>query len=270
MTRATLCAAGLALLAWLGSAQRAAAFAEPERFGEPVTAAGGGGRWFTGSPAEGFGCSVCHAGGEAVPLQVSGVPDGSYLPGGAYEITARWPLTSDKIALALELTDQSGRPAGSVRLPPPGELLVAEFCEPADAQIEAGAIHELPGGRVVLSVPDCGAKQLRFLWTAPREDVGPVWLSGSLVQSDGLGDMLGDGVTDVLRVIPAPRSSVSGAAQVQAGCSAGGRSSPAAGSGMLLLLLALQYSRMLRRVTKRSESANDSDRNVGAQTCDSR
>jgi hypothetical protein len=251
-----LFAAGLALLVCsFGFAQRAAAFAEPERFGQPPSAAGGGGRWFTGSPAEGFGCAVCHEGGEAAPLQILGAPLDSYQLGSRYEITARWPLNSDKIALALELTDQSGRPAGSVRLPPHDELLPTEFCEPADAQIEAGVANELPDGRVVLSVPDCGARQLRFLWTAPASDVGPVWLSGSLVQSNGMGDMLGDGVTDVLRVIPAPRSSATGAAQISAGCSAGGTGSPAAVSG-IVLLLALQYSRILRRVTKRSRSLN--------------
>ncbi|HKP58427.1 MAG TPA: hypothetical protein VJV78_16995 [Polyangiales bacterium] len=247
MKRWRLLVGGLALLAWLdASAERAAAFAEPERFGQPTNAAGGGGRWFTGSPAEGFSCAVCHEGGAQAPLQVLGLPEGSYQLGNAYEITARWPPTSDKISLALELTDATGHPAGSVRLPPADELLVPEFCEPADAQIEAGVANTLPDGRVVLSVPDCGAKQLRFLWTAPVSDVGPVWLSGSLVQSDGMGDMLGDGVTDVLRVMPAPRSDVSGAAQISAGCSAGGHGSPAAASGMLLVLLLSIRARFAR------------------------
>jgi hypothetical protein len=71
-------------------------------------------------------------------------------------------------------------------------------------------------GREVVNLPECGSKSLRFLWTAPMTDVGPVWFSGSMVQSDGETDPYHDGVTDFGRIIgsPAVASKTSGECSV--------------------------------------------------------
>jgi hypothetical protein len=218
MTRVLLL---LALLgAWLGlPATSVLAFSDPGSFAQLPYAAGGGGRYFTGSPADGFTCKVCHAGGAEPKLEVSGLPPGGYyIPGGRYEIIVAWPAVVEKFGAALELTDLQGRTAGSLRLPPTSEIQAPEFCEPASDAILAASIEGEAIGRQVINVPDCGSRRLRFLWTAPAVDVGTVWFSGSSVWSDGQGDEYHDGVTDFGQVI-ASSAGAAVASHTTAGCS---------------------------------------------------
>jgi hypothetical protein len=47
-------------LALIAAAPPAAhAYSELERFGEPAVDGGGGGRYFTGAPTDGYSCHVC-------------------------------------------------------------------------------------------------------------------------------------------------------------------------------------------------------------------
>jgi hypothetical protein len=151
-------------------------------------------------------------------LRVLGLPARRYAPGGHYEIIVSWPSSVDKFSAAVELTDLEGRPAGSVRLPPMDELLAPEFCEPASDLVPAASVNDTADGRQVITVPDCGAKQLRFLWTAPSADVGTIWFAGSSVISDGHGDTGGDGVSDFGRVVRSSASGSADAAIASAGC----------------------------------------------------
>jgi uncharacterized protein (TIGR03382 family) len=186
-----------ALLCPLGlSTTSVHAFSDPEYFAQAVLAAGGGGRYFTGSPADGYTCKVCHAGGPETKLDVVGLPLAGYKPGLRYEVVVNWPGDVTKFALAMEFTDAHGKVAGAVRLPPQGELQPPEFCEPASDMVPAASIHETSDGRQLINLPDCGAKRVRLLWTAPAQDVGQLWFSGSAVTSDGAGDVYHDGVTD--------------------------------------------------------------------------
>jgi len=84
-----------AVCAWHASG-RAAAFVRIDEFTADPAAqlGGGGGRYFTGSPADGFDCSVCHTSpeGYSFPLRQKGLPLDGYVPGKVYEeITLSWP-----------------------------------------------------------------------------------------------------------------------------------------------------------------------------------
>jgi hypothetical protein len=186
------------------SAAPVSAFSDPASFASVTLAAGGGGRFFTGSPADGYTCKVCHDGGPQPKVTVLGLPLEGYRPSARYEITVSWPDEVEKIAAALELTDARGIGAGTVQLPPEGEILPPEFCAPATDAVLAATISAAPNQREVINLPDCGAKRIRLLWTAPPADVGPVWFAGSSVWSDGEADPYNDGATDFARVLAAP------------------------------------------------------------------
>ena len=192
----------LALLMF--DAGSAHAFSDPFNFNLTPIVAGGGGRYFTGSPSDGYTCKTCHVGGQAPKVSVLGLPLSGYKPGGRYEVSIRWPAEQTKISLALELTDEKGKAAGTLRLPPPEETQAGEFCEPASEQVLAAQLSDMTEGREIINLPECGSKSLRFLWTAPMADVGPIWFSGSMVQSDGETDPYHDGVTDFGRIIGSP------------------------------------------------------------------
>src|ERR1700712_2747661 len=177
-------------------AASASAFSDTFSYNLSPVVAGGGGRFFTGSPADSYTCKACHSGGSAPKAKIDGLPLAGYRPGARYEIMVSWPGPTSKISRGLELTDAQGNAAGSLGLPPMQEVQGAEFCEPATDKLLAAQLNELPSGRQIINVPDCGSKRVRFLWTAPASDIGQVWFAGSMVSSDGETDPYHDGVTD--------------------------------------------------------------------------
>lgn len=193
---------GAVALSSLGS--RAHAYSDPSGFtSNPVDEGGGGGRWFTGSPADGYTCNVCHSGGANPDLSVSGLPIDGYIPGAAYEVIVDWPDSLAHLGMSAELTDENGNAAGEVRLPDNTTVDAREQCAASfGAGILAATMNDVPA-RKVMNVADCGAQRLRFLWIAPPEPRGQLWLSGALVAADGMGDVHGDGVTDFARPITA-------------------------------------------------------------------
>jgi hypothetical protein len=223
-------ALGLALL----MPARGVAYSDPATFGEGVDVGGGGGRYFTGSFADGFTCKVCHSGGKNPALRILGAPLTGYVPGSAYEITIEWRDDFENIALEAEIADRSGKTAGTLRLPPENELLSSELCLPVAAGVGAGMLTDLPT-RSLLSLPDCGSRRLRFLWAAPARDVGPVWLTGSVVSGDAKGDVKGDGVTDFARMMPSPAAPDAVASRLAAGCDASARHG-SGGAGLFALV----------------------------------
>jgi hypothetical protein len=184
--------------------ESARAFSDPASFDLTPVVAGGGGRYFTGSPSDGYTCKTCHSGGPSPKASVLGLPLSGYRPGSRYEVSIRWPTELTKISLAVELTDEQGKAAGSLLLPPMDEIQADEFCEPVSEQIPAAQLNELTAGRQIIQVPDCGSRSVRFLWSAPATEVGPVWFAGSMVLSDGESDPFHDGVTDFGRIINSP------------------------------------------------------------------
>ena len=246
MTRATRTSCFALASALLLGAQAAApgsarAFSDPLTFTDDVGLGGGGGRYFTGSPADGYGCDVCHRGAPSPPLEILGLPLAGYRPGGAYEVRIEWPRSLEHIGLALEITDDAGLAAGSLELPPPEELADPERCLPVEDGVAAGDLDPLEGGRTILNVSDCGAQRVRFLWTAPVESRGALRLSGGLVASNTQADAEGDGTTMFAHVL-APEHAIDPlASDIRVGCSVGGglghRAWPSGGAPSLLASL---------------------------------
>lgn len=232
-----------AIAAWPA---RVLAFSDPATFESEVAEGGGGGRFFTGSPADGYTCKVCHGGASSTDLQINGLPLNGYTPGTAYEITIDWPDELDDVALALELDDARGKAAGRLRLPPHDELLEPERCVPVGAGIAAGQLVDA-GDRTILEVPNCGAQRVRFLWVAPAQDHGAVWFAGSFVRADGMGDVAGDGVTNFSGVLASPSQSSADAHALSAGCSAARAASDRGGSLAASIALITGLRRRRRR-----------------------
>jgi hypothetical protein len=213
-------------------------------YARPVAEGGGGGKFFTGTPADGYTCDVCHTGGAPAKLEVIGLPPAGYVPGQTYPLAFQWPaaaLSPDAVphvALMIELTDDVGATAGSASLVPYAQWTDAEKCAqdgfPAADLCRDGAepgccrdidperdACSFPGERSMFWMLECGARSARFNWTAPVEPVD-VWFSASMLTSNAGNDAAGDGVTLVRqRLYPASgsaaRSGAVGSCQLQPG-----------------------------------------------------
>jgi hypothetical protein len=128
------------------------AYSAPEAYVEPASTGGGGGRWFTGSPADGFSCGVCHLPSHGLPefpLYVAGLPlDTGYSLGSKHEINLSWPefaarwialrhdttvstaqdAPSPSVGLVAELVAESGRGSGTIEIDT-ASATPAELCE---------------------------------------------------------------------------------------------------------------------------------------------
>jgi hypothetical protein len=188
---------GLLLLGLCGRAQ---AFQSPARFlDDPVEKGGGGQRFFTGSPADGYTCKVCHTPGEPVHVEIAGFPVDGYVPGRAYPIVLDWADDLKAVGLNAEFTDQSGVALGELTVPDVSQLTPNDLCS-VGKQSGAGVFPMRM--RAVVVVGECGQHQTTFVWKAPSvPQSGPAWFSGSLVVSDGNGDVIGDRVTDFRRAL---------------------------------------------------------------------
>src|SRR4029078_7978977 len=89
---------------------------------------GGGGRWFTGSAADGYDCSVCHAGGDALELDIAGLPIDGWTPGTSYELRITWADPAAHVSLLAEFARANGDGIGEVDLALEDELLPEERC----------------------------------------------------------------------------------------------------------------------------------------------
>jgi hypothetical protein len=156
---------------------------------------GGGGKFFTGSHAEGYTCQVCHTGATSPAVNLLGLPTGGYVPGVTYPITIDWDDDLTAVGLNLEVTDAAGNRFGELEAVDPARLSEADLCVGAQG-VSAVEPIDLPGGRRVLTVAKCGQQQTSFLWTAPAQ-LGQAWLSGSVVSANRKKDVLGDGVTNI-------------------------------------------------------------------------
>lgn len=230
----------------------------------PLDDGGGGGRWFTGSPADGYTCAVCHSGAPGPVLSVQGLPIDGYIPGAMYEVTVDWPDTLLRAGASAEITDERGVGAGTVHLPEGGAMDVREECAAEFGQgILATQRNDVPvanpqlPARVVLNVAACGAQRMRFLWVAPNPPMGTLWLSGAIVDSNGMADVNGDGVTNFARPIGVGMSVP--VASTVGGCSTLGlRSLPA--TPVAWPWLAWSAWLLVRRVSRRRTHHRDAGR----------
>jgi hypothetical protein len=199
--------------------ERAAAFSDPLAYPDAVDVGGGGGRWFTGSSADGYGCDVCHSGGAAADLDVRGLPLDGFAPGQPYEITVSWPVEVETLTLVAEFTDEVRQGAGVLALPREDALQPDESCALEEGGGPGTALHEAESQRILLSLVDCGVRRVRFQWTAPATaPETPIWFNLGLVVSNVDATPLGDGVTLVRRPFVAVGGAL-GTRTVAQGCS---------------------------------------------------
>lgn len=200
-------------------------FSTPLLFDEPVHTGGGGGRFFTGSPRDGFGCDVCHRGAGAPMIDVQGLGD-AYEPGLTFTLQMTWPQEARDVGLIGEVVDADGETVGTLATPPEDLVEDAERCAGGNLAVR---IVDAEDDRRLFGVPACGASALRVQWTAPDEDVGPVWFHVGAVASDASDNAEGDGVSMWARELTSP----SGPVQSE-GCQVG---APTRGAGWRTLLL---------------------------------
>jgi hypothetical protein len=229
--------------------EAAQAFSDPQTYADPVDIGGGAGRWFTGSSADGYGCNVCHTGKAGTDLVVSGLPVEGYLPGHAYEVGLTWPPYVADLALIAEFTNEQRLGVGTLALPRPDALKPGELCGSDQGGGPPSEIHLAEGMRQLVSVVDCGAKMVRFQWTAPLKAAGPVWFNAGFVASNEDATAAGDGVTLVSRALPPAGQSLE-TRLVAHGCTLVTRNG--AGHPLPLILL-LTAAGMRRRARRRKE-----------------
>lgn len=263
------------------------AFSEPLSYFDDASKGGGGGRWFTGSPAEGNGCSVCHTGSSA-KLAVVGLPTSGYASGFIYDVTLSWPefaaryralnaaplpnVEAPSMGLVAEFVSESGLGAGRVEVLDPSVATPLDLCqtppgtraaqlysvrpgeptEPLELSCDATAL----GQRCLVAVPACGAEQLHLRWTPPAMPVGPVWFAAGFVTTDALsGTPQGDAVKEYARaMLPANSSAERYESELSGGCSVSwiakaerGHRAPASGWAAFLLTCAAFVGRRARR-----------------------
>lgn len=137
---------GVVIVAAVGVSSRAFAFTNAVDYGtypttEPATRGFGAGRYFTGSPADGYSCEVCHSAtpNYSFPLAHKGLPLDGYVPGEEYKIELTWPEAANAYAMArtqgynpvatlvAEFVAEDGGPAGTVAFPNKSERAVGAF-----------------------------------------------------------------------------------------------------------------------------------------------
>lgn len=262
----------------------ARAFTEPRTYAEEASKGGGGGRWFTGSPAEGHGCSVCHTGARAASLEVVGLPAHGYVPGKRYDVRIAWPEFAARaetlrkrdegppsMGLVAELVAESGAGAGVVEIDAAEDAASGELCvvpegqpatqlfgvRPVDQTTEEGThceANEL-GERCLVAVLSCGARELRLRWTAPVDAQGTIWFAAGFVTTEhARSDVEDDAVAEVvIPLVPVASASERHATQLEGGCSvsrptrAGGDAARAWGAVLCVVLACVRARRQTRR-----------------------
>jgi hypothetical protein len=241
-----LCA--IVLLAAL-TPDRALAFSDYEVFGlAPLEGGGGGGRYFTTSPIDGYGCGVCHTGGIEPVVQIFGLPETGYVPGAAYDIVLTWLFSQIPHSLNLEIVNAAGQAAGTISVPT--ELEAADRCAVAPNDPAAHLIEEA-APRQILWMNACGSSRLRFRFVAPADP--EITFAASIVRSDMSEKPEGDGVLEIRRVL-----SQSGSAPQSSSCSAPRSAASAAGLPAWLGVAALAFVLLALRVRKASRSLRKS------------
>ena len=229
-------------LAISAASNTAYAFTDPEFFHKEASEGGSEGRWFTGAPSDGFGCSVCHGGKPSERVVVEGLPTSGYVPGGVYNIRIAWPdvglrtrqawLTAPanmlpRTTLVAEIVSETGRDNGTIiqgtlRAAQPTELCArrtererkrmghAIYRQTVDAGTRI--VNDCVGQnftRCLVAVRACGAEEVRFQWKAPAENEGAMWFAAGFVSTDLLNSRPDlDAVTEI--TIPLAPSAASG------------------------------------------------------------
>lgn len=223
----------------------AQAFSDYELFAlGPLEAGGGGGRFFTSSPVDGYGCYVCHMGGTAPVAKVTGLPDEGYVPGQTYNIEISWAEPQFPHALNLEFVTKSGSAGGMITLLDPSLFEPADSCAPNSEGDVPGHLIEESAPRQVLAMDDCGSSRLRFQYTAPQDP--EVTFAASIVRTDASEKPEGDGTIEIHRILKRQGYATNASAS---GCQLAHRRTPrgvALGLSVLWLALVARLGRKKR------------------------
>lgn len=179
-------------------AREARAYSDPERFASAQDEGGGGGRYFTGSPRDGYNCGVCHEGGAVPIVAVRGLPENGYDPDETYELRINWRNGDSAHALHVEVTDPEGAGAGELKLVDDEEIPASGRCGSRADGESAGYTLDVEDRRV-LGALACGASSLLFRFTP--SDVPYLVFAGAVVRSDSSASADGDGVISLNRVL---------------------------------------------------------------------
>lgn len=147
-------------IGWAAGRGSALAFSTPADFARYSQFGGGEGRWFTGSPLDGYACDACHSAkptlnpkllppralpratqSSAGPLVVTGLPEHGYVPGKKYEIRVTWPEYAARarpgymaraplghMGINVEIVAESGQDSGLFEVPDYTKLGPGEAC----------------------------------------------------------------------------------------------------------------------------------------------
>jgi hypothetical protein len=232
-----LSSVGIMAAAW---PTRSSAFSDPNQFATPALSGGGGGRYFTASPVDGYGCGVCHRGGAEPKVRVNGLPVNGFQPGVPYDIELTWenPAAASH-ALQLELLGRDGRVPGQVVLPDQATVAASGRCR----GLAAGKVptsERIVGSRKILVMEACFAQSFRFRFTPAN--VADLAFSVSFVASNNLASVEGDGVFTLRRVLRrVGEPARTGDCSIEPG-----RRTPFFASAFLLLLGAIVLRRRFR------------------------
>jgi hypothetical protein len=247
------------------------AYSTPDAYAEEAYQGGGEGRWFTGSPADGFGCGACHApapGQRAFPLYATGLPSSQgYARNAQHTIVLSWPEFATRwselrpdptaprvpgaplpsVGLTAELVAESGKGSGAIEIATTGAS-PGELCEQtrpnlqprlgarlyqvrpgvAPRLIRPDAMGKLRcesrqlGQRCIVALSSCGARELRFTWTAPPAWQGPIWFSAGFVATEALSGTFEQDSVDEITVPLVPQGTSGGQynQRLSSGCAA--------------------------------------------------
>lgn len=232
MRRGTLAGLWMFLLTVSAGPSGALAFSDPERFTAPTHEGGGGGRFFTGSWADGFTCAVCHRGGAAPAVSITGLPRAGFSPGQIVEAELTFVGGPGNHSLALEVVDGAGRDLG-LELLPEDQIYITERCGATQGGRRASFISQLDARRV-LGMEACEARAVRFRFRTPQTDRAVVM--ATVLASDNSATIEGDGVTEIAQLL---YQNPSAARAADSGCSPNSGSTGLPASFTVLLLAAL-------------------------------
>lgn len=227
-------------------ASSARAYLDTARFEAPAIEGGGGGRSFTGAPADGYTCAVCHRGGGSPALDVAGIPEDGWEPGATYELVVTLPAATRNAGAALEIAGDDGRGRGAIAIVPDAELEAGDRCRDG---VTATTLALDAGERLVARTNVCGAARARVRWTAPPTAESGVRLFVSAVAGNDSADPSGDGASAVVLPLRARGAPEAEGAMLGQRCSTtqGAGSTGVAATTLALAALVLGWRARRRR-----------------------
>lgn len=242
------------------------AFTDPLYFGKPALEGGSEGRWFTGAPADGYDCGVCHTDQKGEELVIEGLPKLGYLPDTTYQIRVAWPLTYartkplydlppparlPRAALTAEFVAETAGDSGSITQSSLANLTELERCHGEQKRFGYALYRQPHNGvpaptstcdttnltRCLIAVRGCGSGEVRINWHSPAKNQGAIWFSTSFVATDAVS-LSPDGDQVSTTSIPIAPAGTQYQSQLEQSCSlvsfrSGGRIKQAGGAGTL-------------------------------------